>query len=96
MRITPDKFDEFELYKYVRFADGDVRFCHYSTEHCQLCDESNRSTIVSAGTIAVRLKTWRIFDHGSITLKVSSSPDDEEVIGRVLEPFGYTYEDWKR
>jgi hypothetical protein len=90
---TPDKFDEYDLLKYVRFTDGTVNFCNVGEQHQSLCDESNRSAVVSAGTIAVKLKTWRIYDYGSMTLKVSSSHDDREVIGRVLEPYGYQYKD---
>ena len=90
---TPDKFDEYDLLKYVRFMDGEVKFCSVGISHLSLCDESNRSAVVSAGTIAVKLKTWRIYDHGSMTLKVSISHDDREVIGKVLEPYGYRYED---
>jgi hypothetical protein len=90
---TPDKFDHYDLLKYVRFADGTVKFCNVGEEHRSLCDESDKSAVVSAGTIAVKL--WRIedYDYGSMTLKVSSSHDDREVIGKVLEPYGYQYKD---
>ena len=90
---TPDQFDEYDLMKYVRFADGTVKFCNVRKEHKSLCDESDRLSVVSAGTIAVRLKTWRIYDRGSGTLKVGSKADDKEVIGKVLEPYGYRHED---
>jgi hypothetical protein len=93
MRVTPDKFDEFEIYKYIRFVNGEVHFCLFSMEHRQLQEEFDNLSPMSAGVIAVKKKSWRIFDRGSITLKIGSLDDDEDVIGKVLEPFGYQYKE---
>jgi len=89
----PDEFDPYDLLKYVRFIDGTVKFCSVGEQHISLRGNLDESAVVSAGTIAVKLKTWRIYDHGSMTLKVGSSHDDREVIGKLLEPYGYVYRD---
>lgn len=96
------------MYKYVRFADGNVCFCDATLmygSHANVADEYRHPILpgdplggqpippVGAGTIKIRDKRWYISEGGSMTLKLHRMPSDQKFIDRVLSPLGYVYDE---
>lgn len=107
MIIHPSQFQEFWGYKYVRFSDGNVRFCDaasYCDSHKGIVDEYRHPIMpgdplggqavppFSAGKIRVRGKKWRIVEGGSTTLRLSRRDSDEKYIDRYLSQFGFHFD----
>lgn len=84
--VTPAEVAQGGVFKYVRLADDSLRFANIDTqpEHCQMVDE-NDPTPKSAGSIVVRSdRSVMTINHGSMTLKLPSADDDEEVICKAI------------
>lgn len=77
------------VFKYVRMADDSLRFVEvtaWTPDHAQMIDVDEVAR--SAGSVAVDpLKSYvRTIFHGSMSLKLPSLPDDEDLIKRHLFP----------
>lgn len=90
--IMPDNFEKYGLYKYICFAGGIVNFCNavnHHISHKHVVDEHPHLKALSAGTISVYMKKWKITDDGSETAKLKRLPTDEVTIDNVLKPYGF-------
>ena len=90
--MTPDNFQKRGMYKYVCFAGGIVHFCNalnHNISHKHMVDEHPHLKPLSAGTISVNIKEWKIIDGGSMTAKLPYLPTDEDAIDKALKPYGF-------
>jgi hypothetical protein len=89
--ITPDNFGKRGFYKYVCFEGGIVYFCNalnHNVSHLCVVNEHPNLKALSAGSIGIDMKKWKITDGVSMTAKLSSSPTDNDTLDKALKPFG--------
>ena len=97
--IGPENFRKNWQYKYLRFADNNVKFgdatCLNSTHKCialQYAADGNDAPPVFAGQIKVRGKQWCIAEGGSTILKLQRGNSDEKYIDKVLSGYGFKHD----
>ena len=81
--IEPKDFEDFGLYKFVRFDNGKVLFCSAIIlwiNHQTLVLENPEMKPVSSGKIRVTNGGWNIVERGSFTAKLHGLEDDQEVV----------------
>lgn len=85
--IEPKDFRKFGQYKFVRFDNGQVKFCVTTDmfqRHKDIVDEHPEWKPISAGKIQVSDGRWNIADSGSTSANLSWLEDDEDVIQKNL------------
>ena len=82
-------------FKYVRFADGIVRFCDACNtvdNHIDIARTRPDVPPVFAGKIKVRKGKWCIEEGGSFTLNLNRGKSDEKYIAKALDGTGLEYD----
>jgi hypothetical protein len=102
--VSPEEMEtrqNYAIYKYVIFEDGEILFCEVQKQHADIISRTklfghDHGKPLSAGKIVVDLwrgKRWNHIEIGSHTLNLKGSwEEDRLALQKKLEKFTFDYE----